>query len=104
MPVDEGTLNLARLRMITADVENFQTERAIELLAQAPFREMSSNCRIHLQTVPEPHWKALAEIYTMHSFAPFSNLNFFVTIFSSVAAFPPCRPQLIISNNVMFEM
>ena len=23
-------------------------------------------------------WKALAEIYTMHSFAPFSNLNFFV--------------------------
>ena len=23
-------------------------------------------------------WKALAEIYTMHSFAPFSTLNFFV--------------------------
>ena len=23
-------------------------------------------------------WKALAEIYTMHSYAPFSNLNFFV--------------------------
>ena len=23
-------------------------------------------------------WKALAEIYTMHSFAPFSNLNFIV--------------------------
>ena len=23
-------------------------------------------------------WKALAEIYTMHSFAPFSNLNYFV--------------------------
>ena len=23
-------------------------------------------------------WKALGEIYTMHSFAPFSNLNFFV--------------------------
>ena len=23
-------------------------------------------------------WKALAEIYTMHSFAPFSNINFFV--------------------------
>ena len=23
-------------------------------------------------------WKALAEIYAMHSFAPFSNLNFFV--------------------------
>ena len=23
-------------------------------------------------------WKALAEIYTMHSFAPFSNLKFFV--------------------------
>ena len=26
------------------------------------------------------HWKALAEIYTMHSFAPFSNLKFFVKI------------------------
>ena len=25
-------------------------------------------------------WKALAEIYTMHSFAPLSNLNFFVKI------------------------
>ena len=25
-------------------------------------------------------WKALAEIYTMHSFAQFSNLNFFVKI------------------------
>ena len=25
-------------------------------------------------------WKALAEIYTMHSFAPFTNLNFFVKI------------------------
>jgi len=25
-------------------------------------------------------WKALAEIYTMHSFAPFSNLNFFVKL------------------------
>ena len=24
-------------------------------------------------------WKALAEIYTMHSFAPFSHLNFFIT-------------------------
>ena len=24
-------------------------------------------------------WKALAEIYTMHSFAPFSKLNFFVS-------------------------
>ena len=25
-------------------------------------------------------WKALAEIYTMHSFAPFSNLNFLVKL------------------------
>ena len=25
-------------------------------------------------------WKALAEIYTMHSFAPFSKLKFFVKI------------------------
>ena len=26
----------------------------------------------------DTRWKALAEIYTMHSFAPFSNVNFFV--------------------------
>ena len=32
-------------------------------------------------------WKALAEIYTMHSFAPFSNLNFFVKNAESFADF-----------------
>ena len=30
---------------------------------------------------PEPSdWAGLAEIYTMHSFAPFSNLNCFIQI------------------------
>ena len=32
-------------------------------------------------------WKALAEIYTMHSFAPFWNLNFFVKNAESFADF-----------------
>ena len=32
-------------------------------------------------------WKALAEIYTMHSFALFSNLNFFVKNAESFADF-----------------
>ena len=32
-------------------------------------------------------WKALAEIYTMHSFAPFSDLNFFVKNAESFADF-----------------
>ena len=32
-------------------------------------------------------WKALAEIYTMHFFAPFSNLNFFVKNAESFADF-----------------
>ena len=29
-------------------------------------------------TLHRTRWKALAEIYTKHSFAPFFNLNFFV--------------------------
>ena len=34
---------------------------------------------VHTQRTPlQYRWKALAEIYNMHSFAPFSNLNFFV--------------------------
>ena len=33
--------------------------------------------RSHILQV-NARWKALAEIYTMHSFAPFSNLNLFV--------------------------
>ena len=32
---------------------------------------------VHTQKAPL-QWKALAEIYTMQSFAPFSDLNFFV--------------------------
>ena len=34
-------------------------------------------------------WKALAEIYTMHSFAPFSMLNFFSKISENFANFSP---------------
>ena len=32
-------------------------------------------------------WKALAEIYTMHSFAPFSNMKCFVNILRSIFNF-----------------
>ena len=34
-------------------------------------------------------WKALAEIYTMHSFAPFSMLNFFQKSLKILPIFPP---------------
>ena len=34
-----------------------------------------------------PRWKALAGIYTIHSFAPVSNLNFFVKICNFLANF-----------------
>ena len=38
--------------------------------------------RLHRSQILQENmrWKALAEIYTMDSFAPFSNLNFFVKI------------------------
>ena len=32
-------------------------------------------------------WKALAEIYTMHSFAPFSNLNFSLKLLKNLLIF-----------------
>ena len=38
-------------------------------------------------------WKALAEIYTMHSFAPFYNLNFFVKILHYFILFLPKKSQ-----------
>ena len=63
-------------------------------LATVPSRHVSgymANCWLWLGDFHHHHhhhrrrflqvntrWKALAEIYTMHSFAPFSNLNFFV--------------------------
>ena len=42
-----------------------------------PFRARSRLYRSQILQV-NTRWKALVEIYTMHSFAPFSNLNFFV--------------------------
>ena len=50
----------------------FPIARTFEL-----FRARSRLYRSQILQV-NTRWKALAEIYTMHSFAPFSNLNFFV--------------------------
>ena len=36
-------------------------------------------------------WKALVEIYTMHSFAPFSNINFFVYFFEKNVILELCK-------------
>ena len=41
-------------------------------------------------------WKALAEIYTMHSFAPFSNLNFSLKIAEIFAEFLQTVANLIL--------
>ena len=40
-------------------------------------------------------WKALAEIYTMHSFAPVSNLNIFVKICNIFGKFCQNRLQIM---------
>ena len=50
----------------------FPRARTYELI-----RARSRLYRSHISRV-NTRWKALAEIYTMHSFAPFSHLNFFV--------------------------
>ena len=44
------------------------------------FELFRARSRLHRSQIVQVNtrWKALAEIYTMHSFAPFSNLNFFV--------------------------
>ena len=45
-----------------------------------PFKLRGARSRLYRRRFLQVNtrWKALAEIYTMHSFAPFSNLNFFV--------------------------
>ena len=50
----------------------FPRARTVEL-----FRARSRLYRSHILQV-NTRWKALAEIYTMHSFAPISNLKIFV--------------------------
>ena len=44
------------------------------------FELFRARSRLYRSQILQVHtrWKALAEIYTMHSFAPFSNLKFFV--------------------------
>ena len=67
----------------------------------------TNNRSNNVHTQRTPRWKALAEIYTMHSFAPFwkripkneenrggvSNLNFFVKIAEFVADFLQNLPE-----------
>ena len=70
-------------------------DRVVLALSVGPRRRLRSEVNIELNFPPKlrgarsrlyrrrflqvnTRWKALAEIYTMHSFAPFSNLNFFV--------------------------
>merc|ERR1712118_96852 len=59
--------------------------RELEL---ANFRARSRLYRSQILQV-NTRWKALAEIYTMHSFAPFSNLKIFVKNYCFFSAFFP---------------
>ena len=49
-------------------------------IPRARTSELQARSRLYRSQILQinTRWKALAEIYTMHSFAPFSNLNFFV--------------------------
>ena len=54
-----------------------------------PFELIRGRSRLYRSQILQVNtrWKALAEIYSMHSFAPFSNLNFFVKIVEMFADF-----------------
>ena len=58
--------------------EVLRSEVNIELNFPLKLREARSRLYRRRFLQVNTRWKALAEIYTMHSFAPFSNLNFFV--------------------------
>ena len=62
------------------DVERLRSEGNIELNFPPKLRVARSRLYRRRFLQVNTRWKALAEIYTMHSFAPFSNLNFFVKI------------------------
>ena len=44
-------------------------------------------------------WKALAEIYTMHSFAPFSKLNFVEKSLKNLPEFQRFKNKIVIFEN-----
>ena len=60
------------------EVSRLRSEVNIELNFPPKLRGARSRLYRRRFLQVNTHWKALAEIYTMHSFAPFSNLNFFV--------------------------
>ena len=49
------------MRMISADIENFQAEGPVEFLAEASFREFEPNRWVDLQAVPKPHRESPAK-------------------------------------------
>ena len=61
-----------------ADAAELRSEVNIELNFPPKLRGARSRLYRRRFLQVNTRWKALAEIYTMHSFAPFSNLNFFV--------------------------
>ena len=73
-----------RSRFQSSQERGFAVEPCLQLVAQlrAPRedvqRRRSRRYRGQILQV-NTRWKALAEIYTMHSFAPLSNLKIFVT-------------------------
>ena len=70
-----------------ASEERLRNEVNIELNFPPKLRGARSRLYRRRFLQVNTRWKALAEIYTMHSFAPFSNLNFFVKNAESFADF-----------------
>ena len=70
--------NLCRIFFNREEESALRSEVNIELNFPPKLRGARSRLYRRRFLQVNTRWKALAEIYTMHSFAPFSNLNFFV--------------------------
>ena len=76
---DEGIFAIGRATpdLIRSVIRaRFMTGGGYRLLASANFGELGCIEAKFCKRIVNARWKALAEIYTMHFFAPFSNLNF----------------------------
>ena len=72
------TENGSAQRKLSSERHGLRSEVNIELKFLPKLRGARSRLYRRRFLQVNTRWKALAEIYTMHSFAPFSNLIFFV--------------------------
>ena len=75
-----GLCNAAFVAIQAWVIEDLRLRSEVNIELNFPPKLRGARSRLYRRRFLQVNtrWKALAEIYTMHSFAPFSNLNFFV--------------------------